>query len=203
MGWCIWITGLPGSGKSTIARKLKQKLDYLNVKSYIISSDALRKIATPKPKYTEEEREIIYGALVYAAKVLVENGINVIIDATGNRRRYREKARNTINRFMEVYLKCPLSICIERERKRLETYMAPRRIYEKAFTGESKKILQDCRVLVSGRIHQPCPGKGTGQTGRCGLGRRNQAEVERPGLYLITTFPIQKSIRNPAHDDSG
>ncbi len=140
MGWCIWITGLPGSGKSTIARKLKQKLDYLNVKSYIISSDALRKIATPKPKYTEEEREIIYGALVYAAKVLVENGINVIIDATGNRRRYREKARNTINRFMEVYLKCPLSICIERERKRLETYMAPRRIYEKAFTGESKTV---------------------------------------------------------------
>ena len=139
-GWCIWITGLPGSGKSTIARKLKEKLNQLGVKSYIVSSDALRRLATPNPKYTEDEREIVYGALVYAAKVLVENGVNVIIDATGNRRKYREKASKNIENFMEVYLKCPLEVCIKRESKRRETYLAPRGIYKKAFTGESKTV---------------------------------------------------------------
>ena len=140
VGWCIWITGLPGSGKSTIARILKRKLEEKGIKSYIISSDALRRIATPKPKYTEEERDIIYGALVYAAKVLVENDVNVIIDATGNRRKYRDLARKEIGKFMEVYLKCPLKVCIERERQRVETYLAPRNIYEKAFKGESKTV---------------------------------------------------------------
>jgi len=139
-GWCIWITGLPGSGKSTIARILKRKLEEEGIKSYIISSDALRKIATPKPKYTEEERDIVYGALVYAAKVLVENNINVIIDATGNRRKYRDLARREIGKFMEVYLKCPLKICIEREKRRVETYLAPRNIYEKAFKGKSRTV---------------------------------------------------------------
>ncbi len=140
VGWCIWITGLPGSGKSTIARILKRKLEEKGIKSYIISSDALRRIATPKPKYTEEERDIIYGALVYAAKVLVENDVNVIIDATGNRRKYRDLARKEIGKFMEVYLKCPLKICIEREKQRVETYLAPRNIYEKAFKGKSRTV---------------------------------------------------------------
>jgi len=115
-------------------------LERKGIKSYIISSDALRRIATPKPKYSEEERDIVYGALVYAAKVLTENGVNVIIDATGNRRRYRDLARKTIRKFMEVYLKCSLKTCIEREMRRKETYGAPTKIYLKALTGKSKTV---------------------------------------------------------------
>ncbi|MCS7386372.1 MAG: adenylyl-sulfate kinase [archaeon GB-1867-005] len=139
-GWCVWITGLPGSGKSTIARILLKMLQERGIKAQIVSSDALRKLATPKPKYTEEERDIVYGALVYAAKVLTENGVNVIIDATGNKRKYREMARREIEKFMEAYLKCPLETCIERELSRKETHYAPRGIYMKALTGESKTV---------------------------------------------------------------
>ena len=139
-GWCVWITGLPGSGKSTTARILQKMLGELGVKAHIISSDALRKIATPNPKYTEEERDIVYGALVYTAKMLTECGVNVIIDATGNKRKYRELARKEIEKFLEAYLKCPLEICIKREMSRKETHQAPRGIYVKALTGESKTV---------------------------------------------------------------
>ncbi|MEM1507550.1 MAG: adenylyl-sulfate kinase [Candidatus Bathyarchaeia archaeon] len=140
-GWCVWVTGLPGSGKSTVAHLLADKLKAMGVHAYVLSSDALRRVITPNPKYTEEERDIVYGALVYIAKILTENGVNVIIDATGNRRRYRDNARRQIPSFMEAYLRCPLEVCIERESKRkADAYGAPREVYAKAFKGESKTV---------------------------------------------------------------
>ena len=139
-GWTVWLTGLPGSGKSTLARILAKKLRKKGVKVKILGSDKLRKVLTPKPTYTEKEREIVYGTLVYIAKLLTKNGINVLIDATGNRRKYRENAKKQIKKFMEVYVKCPLNICIERERKRGKTFGAPKKIYEKAFKGKSKTV---------------------------------------------------------------
>ncbi|MFP3985369.1 MAG: adenylyl-sulfate kinase [Candidatus Bathyarchaeia archaeon] len=139
-GWCIWITGLPGSGKSTIADLLLKKLKSLNIHAQIVSIDMLRQYATPEPIYSEEERAVVYGALVFAAKMLTENGVNTIIDATGNRRRYRDKARKTIICFMEVYLECPLEVCIQRETKRENTHMAPRDIYRKAEEGEAPTV---------------------------------------------------------------
>lgn len=141
VGWCIWITGLPGSGKSTIAHLLAEKLSSLGVHAQILSSDSLRKVITPNPKYTEDERDVVYGALVYIAKILTENGVNVIIDATGNRRRYREHARREIPLFMEAYVRCPIEICIERESRRgVNLYGAPENIYAKAFSGKSKTV---------------------------------------------------------------
>lgn len=140
-GWCVWITGLPGSGKSTIAHTLLKKLNSLGFHAQILSSDSLRKVMTPNPKYTEDERDIVYGTLVYIAKLLTDNGVNVIIDATGNRRKYREKARCEIQHFIEAYVRCPIEVCIERESKRgLNSYGAPKSIYMKAFTGESKTV---------------------------------------------------------------
>ncbi len=136
-GWCVWLTGLPGSGKSTIAKVLIDKLMNNGIKAQIVSSDELRKVVTPVPKYTEEEREVVYGTIVYVAKILTKNGVNVIIDATGNRRRYREKAREEIKNFMEVYLYCPLETCIKRESRRIETFQAPKDIYKKALEGKS------------------------------------------------------------------
>lgn len=140
LGWCIWITGLPGSGKSTIARALNKKLLEKGVRAQILSTDSLREVITPAPKYTEEERDVVYGAIVYVAKLLTQNGVNVIIDATANRRRYRDRARAVLGRYAEVYLSCPLEICMEREGGRIDTLKAPRNIYEKAFRGESQTV---------------------------------------------------------------
>ena len=136
-GWCVWITGLPGSGKSTVANMLLQKLRALRVHAQIVSVDMIRQYATPQPSYTEEERDIVYGALVFTAKMLTENGVNVLIDATGNRRRFRDQARQAIPRFMEAYLQCPLEICVHREAKRENTNLAPTGIYKRAEEGEA------------------------------------------------------------------
>jgi len=139
-GWCVWVTGLPGSGKSTVANVLLEKLRARNIHVQLVSIDMLRHAVTPEPTYSEEERDTVYAALVFTAELLTENGVNVIIDATGNRRRYRDQARKQIRRFVEVYLRCPLDLCIEREAQRKNSYQAPRQIYKKGLAGESETV---------------------------------------------------------------
>jgi len=139
-GWVVWITGLPGSGKSTIANELSKKLKKTKFHFQLLSIEMVRKALTPHPSYNEEERRMVYAALVFAAELLTKNGINVIIDATGNRRMYRDNARKRIEKFMEVYVKCPLKICIEREKHRRKTYGAPKGIYKKALSGKSSTV---------------------------------------------------------------
>jgi adenylylsulfate kinase len=101
----------------------------LNVK--ILQLDEIRRIITPQPKYSEEERDIVYASLAYMAKLLYEAGINVIIDATANKNSYRQLARSLISNFGEVYIKAPLEICIAREASRKAEF-APKDIYIKA-----------------------------------------------------------------------
>ncbi len=130
-GIVLWITGLPGSGKSTIADGIKDRFpDFV-----ILRMDELRKIVTPEPTYSEDEREMVYRAIVYAAKTISELDHNVIIDATGNMRRWRELAKQLIPNFAEIYLKCPIDVCMEREVSRKKTRGAPKGIYKKGKTG--------------------------------------------------------------------
>jgi len=132
VGWCVWITGLPGSGKSVVSRALLEFLNKKGVFVQLLSSDELRKFLTPNPVYSLEERDNVYATMVYIAKLLTQNGVNVLIDATGNLRRYRDDARSQMSSFIEVYLECPLDICMQREAERKETYNAPTQIYQKA-----------------------------------------------------------------------
>ena len=140
IGWCVWVTGLPGSGKSVISRTLVGFLEERGLGAQILSSDELRKVLTPNPTYSLEERDIVYDTLVYIAILLTQNGVNVVIDATGNLRRYRDKARDNILRFLEVYLDCPLDVCMKREAHRKKTYNAPREIYSKALEGKTTTV---------------------------------------------------------------
>jgi len=100
----------------------------------------VREVLTPRPKYTEHEREVVYGALVFVSTILARNDVNVIIDATANRRRYRDEAKRSITRYAEIYLKCPIEVCMERERRRRRRFGAPSDIYAKARTGASKTV---------------------------------------------------------------
>ncbi len=117
--FAVWLTGLPSSGKSTIARTLSKKLEEFGFKVQILESDEVRKLLTPSPRYDERERDYFYRALAVIGKYLIDNGINVIFDATAHKRRYRDYARELIEKFIEVYVFCPIDICIERDKKGL------------------------------------------------------------------------------------
>jgi len=127
----LWLTGLPGSGKSTIAEELKK----LHPDFVVLRMDELRTIVTPEPTYSESERDIVYRCLIYTARTLVEQGHTVVIDATGNLRRWRELARSMIPGYREIYLKCPVELCMIREGERRQTRGAPKEVYAQAQAG--------------------------------------------------------------------
>lgn len=127
----IWITGLPASGKSTIAAELKPRLEKMGHTVEVLESDEVRRHVTPSPTYSHEEREQFYRSLAYFGSRLVAHGVTVIFDATANKRAYRDCARNQIARFIEVAVECPLDVCQARDRKG---------IYRKAESGESATV---------------------------------------------------------------
>ena len=97
----------------------------------VLESDVLRRVLTPRPAYSEEERDAFYRAIVYVGRLLVEHGVPVIFDATANRRIYRDRAREQIARFLEVYVDCSLALCRERDAKG---------IYRKAQEGAASTV---------------------------------------------------------------
>jgi len=115
--FAIWITGLPASGKSTIVAALKPQLEAMGLVVEVLESDEVRRVITPKPTYSEAERDLFYRALAFTGQRLVAHGVTVVFDATASRRLYRDFARSVIPRFIEVSVECPLSTCMERDRK--------------------------------------------------------------------------------------
>jgi len=116
-GFAVWITGLPASGKSTVAAALAAELRARGIGVEVLESDSLRKIFTPHARYDEAERNEFYGQLAFLAALLARHGVAVIIDATANLRAYRDRARQQIPCFMEIYVDTPLEVCMRRDPK--------------------------------------------------------------------------------------
>ena len=130
-GFALWLTGIPASGKSAITRELVKKLEIQGVSVVVLESDEMRKILTPEPTYSQEERDAFYRSLTLIGELITRNGVNVIFDATANKRNYREYARTLIPRFVEVFVTCPLDICMQRD---------PKGIYRRAATGKTSTV---------------------------------------------------------------
>ena len=131
MSWAIWITGVPGCGKSALARAAAAILAQAGERVRVLELDEIRKTLTPHPTYSESERDVVYLALGCMAALLTEAGVHVIVDATAHRRRWRDRAREAIPRFAEVQLMCPPEVCREREQTRPRG-QAPPGIYARA-----------------------------------------------------------------------
>jgi len=131
MSWAIWVTGRPGSGKSTIVRATAACLVERGTPVTVLELDQIRRVLTPTPTYSHAEREIVYRALVFMAVTLTEAGVPVLIDATAHRRAWRALARASIRRFAEVQLDCSLDVARLRERTRPRGE-APAGIYARA-----------------------------------------------------------------------
>ena len=129
--FAVWITGLPSSGKSTITQALVEALHARTVDVAVLESDKLRQVLTPHPTYSEGERDTFYRAMAHIGALLVAHGVPVVFDATANRRRYRAAAGMAIPQFIEVYVECPLDVCLARDIKG---------VYRKAQTGEASTV---------------------------------------------------------------
>jgi adenylylsulfate kinase len=129
--FAVWLTGLPSSGKSTITRELVALLAARGVRVRVLESDAVRREITPNATYGTAERDLFYAALGYMARLLTEHGIPVIVDATANRRAYRDRTRAGIPLFLEVHVRCPLAVCRSRD---------PKKIYRRGAEGTAPNV---------------------------------------------------------------
>jgi adenylylsulfate kinase len=115
--FALWITGLPASGKSSIVAQLIPKLQAIGIETDVLESDAVRRILTPSPSYSTEERDLFYRSLALVGSRLLAHGVNVIFDATASRRAYREFAKRLMPQLLEVSIECPLEVCMQRDKK--------------------------------------------------------------------------------------
>ena len=133
-GTVLWLTGLPASGKTTLAEELLRRLAARGLDVELLDADSLRAILTPRPTYTDGERDWFYGILVYLAALLSQHGVTVLVAATAHRRIYRDQARRVLPRFAEIYVQCDIETCRRRDPKGL--YAAARRGDVQSLPGE-------------------------------------------------------------------
>jgi adenylylsulfate kinase-like enzyme len=115
-GAVIWITGPPGSGKTTLAQRLAAALAADGVEVRVLEWVVLRSLVFGDGPSRETEAETAHRTLAYTAKLLADAGFTVIVDATAARRAWRALARVLVGTFAEVQLMCPPEVCLDRER---------------------------------------------------------------------------------------
>jgi len=114
----IWFTGLPGSGKSALARAVAEVLTGRGQPVTWLSLDARRKAYFPNPTYDAAEREQAYERFVAEAAELAAAGRIVLMDASAPKRAMRDMARARIPAFAEVHVRCSLETAMAREAAR-------------------------------------------------------------------------------------
>jgi adenylylsulfate kinase len=118
-GVVVWFTGLPASGKSTLARHVQTRLRERGESACVLDSDSMRRLLAPMLGYSDDERAIFYEALAGLAAELASQGLTVLVSATAHRRTYRRRARELAPRFVEVWVATPLAECRARDDKGL------------------------------------------------------------------------------------
>lgn len=116
-GAVVWFTGLPSSGKTTLARALVEELRSQGRPACLLDGDEIRSALTPSPGYTQAERNDFYATLAGLASLLARQGLIALVAATAHRREYRERARRLTPVFFEVWVRTPLAECERRDAK--------------------------------------------------------------------------------------
>ncbi|WP_461210733.1 adenylyl-sulfate kinase [Desulfocurvus sp. DL9XJH121] len=130
-GFAVWVVGLPGSGKSNLARGLVRELGEMGVPAELLQMDARRKAYFPEPTYSSREREEAYRLFAEEAAALVRRGVNVVMDGAAYKAAFRDYARSLIPRFAEIRVACELATAMAREAGRPEGLVMAG-LYEKA-----------------------------------------------------------------------
>lgn len=131
----VWFTGLPGSGKSTLACRLEEKLFRKGIRTFVIDGDNVRTGLNRDLGFSAPDREENIRRIGEVAKLFVEAGVMVLTAFISPYRKDRESVRKLVgmDEFIEVYVKCPLSVCEQRDVK--GHYKMARQGILKHFTG--------------------------------------------------------------------
>ena len=113
----LWFTGLHGSGKSTIAKRLAYILREKNIPVILLDGDELRKTISSDLGYSAEERNEHMKRVADLCKTTADKGSLVIASVASPTQKSRDYARKTLKKMLLVYVKCPLEVCAERDVK--------------------------------------------------------------------------------------
>ncbi len=126
-GFTLWLTGLSGAGKTTIAKALEPVLKARGVRFERLDGDTVREGLTRDLGFSKDDRDKNIERVTFVAKLLSRNGVGVVASFISPYREARAKTRSETTNFIEVYVNAPLQVCADRDVKGM---------YAKAFRGE-------------------------------------------------------------------
>ncbi|AFZ28424.1 adenylylsulfate kinase-like kinase (plasmid) [Cylindrospermum stagnale PCC 7417] len=132
-GFIIWLTGLSGSGKSTIAKRLESELKERALLVEVLDGDIVRMNLSKGLSFNREDRDTNVRRVGFVANLLSRNEVPVIVSMISPYRDVRDELKRTITNFIEVYINAPLEVCEARDVKGL--YAMARAGQLKSFTG--------------------------------------------------------------------
>jgi adenylylsulfate kinase len=115
----VWITGLPSSGKSTLARRIQRRLEEAGRAALVLDGDEVRAALVPAPGYAPEARDAFYATLARLAALAAAQGLVVVVPATAHRAAYRAEAKRLAPAFVEVHVDVGPEECSRRDAKGL------------------------------------------------------------------------------------
>ena len=128
-GFVVWLTGLPCSGKTTIARLLEKEIRRRGRRVEVMDGDEVRTNLSADLGFSKEDRRRHAARVAFVSRLLSRNGVGVIVALISPYRAFRQHVRETVTNFVEVFVSCPVEACMERDVKGM---------YKKALAGEIK-----------------------------------------------------------------
>jgi adenylyl-sulfate kinase len=132
-GFTIWFTGLSGSGKSTLSQIIEERLRARGCNVEVLDGDIVRTHLSKGLGFSREDRDTNIKRIAFVCGLLTRNGVICISAAIAPYREAREWAREHIGNFVEIYVKCPIEVCRQRDVKGLYQLVDEGKI--KNFTG--------------------------------------------------------------------
>src|SRR6266849_5866413 len=132
-GFTIWFTGLSGSGKSTLSEVIEQHMKALGRNIEVLDGDIVRTHLSKGHGFSREDRDTNIKRIGFVCNLLTRNGVICISAAIAPYREARDWARKEIGNFVEVYVRCPIEVCRQRDVKGLYKLVDEGKI--KNFTG--------------------------------------------------------------------